>query len=140
MITLTLLMILFCGGIFYVGFGIAWLLALIVFKTLWLGLHLIFSLGKGVILGIVLAVFLIVKLSGVLLMLAGVGACLFFLWLLFQIFGGSRQPAPSYGSYAKNYGGGSRHEATMYRLNATLSRLERRMADLEDEMLRRGGR
>lgn len=141
MITLSLLMlVLFVGGIFYLGASLVFAIIALAFKALWFGLNFIFSLGWLAVAAVAAALVLFIKLSGVFILVAAVAAGLWIFWMLGKLFSGTRRPAPSY-AYEPPRGaggwGGSQREETLRRLHRTLGKMEQRMRDLEDEMERR---
>ena len=143
MITLTLMIFALCvfgGGLLYLGAGVVFLFFAIVFKALFVGLRLVFSLGLGAIFGVIIVALLAIKFIAVLAMLSWLIVPVFLLWLAFKIFGGrSRNPRPAYADepYASAYRATSRREETLRRLNLALHRMERRMDDLESGLGRR---
>lgn len=145
MITMMLLFLALCCGVFYLGFGILWLVALIAVKAVMLGVSLIFSLGAWAVAAAVLAIVLLFKFASLMMLMIPVAAGLFVLWIVLQLFGGgSRRATPTYYSREHrgeaSWRGAMAREAAMERLNAMLGRLEGRMAALETEMGRRRGR
>lgn len=138
MITLTLLMLLLASGFIYLGASLFFIVLLTVFKVFWFGLRLLFSLGAGVVIGAAALLFILIKLSGLIFMMAALGVLCVMIWALIRLFTGGRGRVTAY-AYAPRepWRGASSREASLYRLRATLDRFERRMDDLDAEMARR---
>lgn len=96
MITMfVLLTILAAAGVLYVGIGIAFTLATIILKLMWMALHFVFSLGLGALIVAVAAVFLILKLTGLFVVAAFVFLVLALIWATGTLLGAYRRTTPT---------------------------------------------
>jgi hypothetical protein len=115
---LVLLTVLAVGGVLYAGIGIAFALATIALKLVWLGLHFIFSLGWAALAVAAAAVFLILKLSGLVAIAGFVLLLLALVWAVGTLLGANRHPSLP-------------HEVGEWSLRSKLERFDRRLRNIE---------